>query len=155
MHGLIRDIFLIAVSPTAVYTVVLSIVICERNRDPDILCVKICAIRGYALYTIHFGTKIGTFVKMRILLMTCFLVLNTDTRLICPTCVHNSINQGKILYLVLFFSAIFLMHFLPWTQELMTRGWEIIGQANDYFWIILLTIVGGSFGVTTLNKFKK
>ena len=69
--------------------------------------------------------------------------------------VKQTQNSWKDEWLVLFFSAIFLMHFLPWTQELMTRGWEIIGQANDYFWIILLTIVGGSFGVTTLNKFKK
>ena len=69
--------------------------------------------------------------------------------------VKQQSNSWKDEWLVLFFSAIFLMHFLPWTQELMTRGWEIIGQANDYFWIILLTIVGGSFGVTTLNKFKK
>jgi hypothetical protein len=36
----------------------------------------------------------------------------------------------------------------------MAAGWEILGQANDYFWIIILTIVGGSFGVTTLNKFR-
>jgi hypothetical protein len=36
----------------------------------------------------------------------------------------------------------------------MAAGWEILGQANDYFWIIILTIVGGSFGVTTLSKFK-
>ena len=69
--------------------------------------------------------------------------------------VKQTQTSWKDEWLVLFFSAIFLMHFLPWTQELMTRGWEIIGQANDYFWIILLTIVGGSFGVTTLNKFKK
>ena len=69
--------------------------------------------------------------------------------------VKQTQNSWKDEWLVLFFSAIFLMHFLPWTQELMTRGCEIIGQANDYFWIILLTIVGGSFGVTTLNKFKK
>ena len=69
--------------------------------------------------------------------------------------VKQTQNSWKDEWLVLFFSAIFLMHFLPWTQELMTRGLEIIGQANDYFWIILLTIVGGSFGVTTLNKFKK
>ena len=69
--------------------------------------------------------------------------------------VKQTANSWKDEWLVLFFSAIFLMHFLPWTQGYMITGWEILKSANDYFWIIILTIVGGSFGVTTLNKFKK
>jgi hypothetical protein len=69
--------------------------------------------------------------------------------------VKQTANSWKDEWLVLFFSAIFLMHFLPWTQGYMITGWEILKSANDYFWIIVLTIVGGSFGVTTLNKFKK
>lgn len=69
--------------------------------------------------------------------------------------VKQTANSWKDEWLVLFFSAIFLMHFLPWTQGFMITGWEILQSANDYFWIIILTIVGGSFGVTTLSKFKK
>ena len=68
---------------------------------------------------------------------------------------RQTANSWKDEWLVLFFSAIFLMHFLPWTQGYMITGWEILQSANDYFWIILLTIVGGSFGVNTLSKFKK
>ncbi len=64
-------------------------------------------------------------------------------------------NSLKDEFLTLWFSAILLMHFLPWTQPWMAAGWEILKSANDYFWIIMLTIVGGSFGVTTLKKFKK
>ena len=63
--------------------------------------------------------------------------------------VRQTANSWKDEWLVLFFSAIFLMHFLPWTQGYMITGWEILQSANDYFWIILLTIVGGSFGVNT------
>ena len=69
--------------------------------------------------------------------------------------VRQTANSWKDEWLVLFFSAIFLMHFLPWTQGYMITGWEILQSANDYFCIILLTIVGGSFGVNTLSKFKK
>ena len=36
----------------------------------------------------------------------------------------------------------------------MLRGWEILEYASDYFWIIILTIVGASFGVNTVKKFK-
>ena len=69
--------------------------------------------------------------------------------------VKQTANSWKDEWLVLFFSIIFIMHFLPWTQGYMITGWEILKSANDYFWIIILTIVGGSFGVTTLSKFKK
>jgi hypothetical protein len=68
--------------------------------------------------------------------------------------VRQTQNSWKDEYLVVFWSLIILAHFTPWTQPWMAAGWEILGQANDYFWIIILTIVGGSFGVTTLNKFR-
>ena len=64
-------------------------------------------------------------------------------------------NSLKDEFLTIWFSAILLMHFLPWTQPWMAAGWEILKSANDYFWIIMLTIVGGSFGMTTLKKLKK
>jgi hypothetical protein len=37
----------------------------------------------------------------------------------------------------------------------MMRGWEILELASDYFWIIILTIVGGSFGSSSITKFIK
>jgi len=37
----------------------------------------------------------------------------------------------------------------------MDRGWQILGQADPMFWYIILTIVGASFGVTTLKKIGK
>ena len=40
-------------------------------------------------------------------------------------------------------------------QEYMLRGWEILELASDYFWIIILTIVGGSFGSSGITKFLK
>ena len=53
------------------------------------------------------------------------------------------------------FSLIFLAHFIPSLQEAMLRGWEILELASDYFWIIILTIVGGSFGSSSITKFIK
>jgi hypothetical protein len=37
----------------------------------------------------------------------------------------------------------------------MQRGWQILQTADPMFFYIILTIVGASFGVTTMNKFKK
>ena len=37
----------------------------------------------------------------------------------------------------------------------MERGWQILEYADPMFWYIILTIVGASFGVTTMNKIKK
>jgi hypothetical protein len=37
----------------------------------------------------------------------------------------------------------------------MDRGWQILQTADDYFWIIILTIVGGSFGSSSIKKFIK
>jgi len=69
--------------------------------------------------------------------------------------VRQTENSWKDEYLVVFWSLIILGHFTPWTQPWMAAGWEVLKNANDYFWIIILTIVGGSFGVSTLKKFKK
>ena len=55
-------------------------------------------------------------------------------------------NCFKDEWLVIFFTVL---------QPTMERGWEILKNASDYYWIILLTIVGGSFGVNTIRKFKK
>tara|TARA_R110002111_G_scaffold259003_1_gene328612 strand:- start:435 stop:797 length:363 start_codon:yes stop_codon:yes gene_type:complete len=64
-------------------------------------------------------------------------------------------NSYKDEWLCFFFSIIFLCHFLPFTQDAMQRGWEILEFADPMFWYIILTIVGASFGVTTMNKLKK
>ena len=47
------------------------------------------------------------------------------------------------------------LHFVPYTQDTMQRGCEILQFADPMFWYIILTIVGASFGVTTMNKLKK
>ena len=62
-------------------------------------------------------------------------------------------SSYKDEWLVVVFSLIFLAHFVPAFQESMLRGWEILEYASDYFWIIILTIVGASFGVNTVKKF--
>ena len=58
-------------------------------------------------------------------------------------------------WLCVVFSLIFIAHFIPVLQEAMFRGWEILELASDYFWIIILTIVGGSFGSSGITKFLK
>ena len=67
----------------------------------------------------------------------------------------SSDNSLKDEWLVIVFSLIFLAHFLGPLQEYMLRGWEIQELASDYFWIIILTIVGGSFGSSGITKFLK
>jgi hypothetical protein len=67
----------------------------------------------------------------------------------------SSENSLKDEYLVIVFSLIFLAHFVGPLQDYMLRGWEILELANDYFWIIILTIVGGSFGSSSITKFIK
>ena len=64
-------------------------------------------------------------------------------------------NSLKDEWLVIVFSLIFLAHFVGPLQEYMLRGWEILELASDYFWIIILTIVGGSFGSSGITKFLK
>jgi uncharacterized ion transporter superfamily protein YfcC len=65
----------------------------------------------------------------------------------------SSENSLKDEWLVLVFSIIFIAHFIPSLQDAMQRGWEILEYASDYFWIIILTVVGGSFGSSSINKF--
>ena len=67
----------------------------------------------------------------------------------------SSDNSLKDEWLVIVFSLIFLAHFVPSFQDSMERGWQILELADPMFWYIILTIVGGAFGVTTLKKFKK
>ena len=65
----------------------------------------------------------------------------------------SSDNSLKDEWLVIVFSLIFIAHFIPALQEAMLRGWEILEFADQYFWIIILTIVGGSFGSSSITKF--
>ena len=65
----------------------------------------------------------------------------------------SSDNSLKDEWLVIVFSLIFLAHFVPVLQDAMERGWQILSSANDYFWIIILTIVGGSFVSSSITKF--
>ena len=67
----------------------------------------------------------------------------------------SSDNSLKDEWLVIVFSLIFVAHFIPALQDAMLRGWEILELASDYFWIIILTIVGGSFGSSSITKFIK
>ncbi len=69
----------------------------------------------------------------------------------------SSDNSLKDEWLVIVFSLIFVAHFIPALQEAMLRGWEILELSSDYFWIIILTIVGGSFWLflELLNSLKK
>jgi|TARA_R110002020_G_scaffold440876_1_gene651543 hypothetical protein len=58
-------------------------------------------------------------------------------------------------WLCLFFTLLMACHFIPAFQPAMDKGWEILQKADPMFWYIILTIVGASFGVTTMNKLKK
>ena len=73
---------------------------------------------------------------------------NTDVQSL-----KSSENSLKDEWLVIVFSLIFLAHFIPPLQDAMQRGWAILEFASDYFWIIILTIVGGSFGSSSITKF--
>lgn len=64
-------------------------------------------------------------------------------------------HSWKDEWLVVFFTCLMAFHFIPYTQDTMQRGWEILEYADPMFWYIILTIVGASFGVTTMNKLKK
>ena len=67
----------------------------------------------------------------------------------------SSDNSLKDEWLVIVFSLVFLALFVPQLQDAMDRGWQILQTADDYFWIIILTIVGGSFGSSSIKKFIK
>ena len=64
-------------------------------------------------------------------------------------------NSWKDEWLCLFFTVLMACHFIPATQNAMEKGWDILQKADPMFWYIILTIVGASFGVTTMNKLKK
>ena len=64
-------------------------------------------------------------------------------------------HSWKDEWLCLFFTALMGMHFVPYFQDTMQRGWQILQTADPMFFYIILTIVGASFGVTTMNKLKK
>jgi hypothetical protein len=64
-------------------------------------------------------------------------------------------HSWKDEWLVVFFTLLMACHFIPYTQTPMERGWQILQNADPMFWYIILTIVGASFGVTTMNKLKK
>ena len=66
--------------------------------------------------------------------------------------VRQQNNSFKDEWLVVFFTILMACHFIPFTQDAMQRGWEILELADPMFWYIILTIVGASFGVTTMNK---
>ena len=68
---------------------------------------------------------------------------------------QGSQTSWKDEWLCLFFTIIFGLHFIPYFQNTMERGWEILSKSDPMFWYIILTIVGASFGVTTMNKIKK
>jgi len=69
--------------------------------------------------------------------------------------VKASQNSLKDEYLTLVFTIILAAHFFEPIQPHMEKGWLLLQNAPDMFWYIMLTIVGGSFGVNTLGKFKK
>ena len=66
--------------------------------------------------------------------------------------VRQQNNSFKDEWLVVFFTILMACHFITFTQDAMQRGWEILELADPMFWYIILTIVGASFGVTTMNK---
>tara|TARA_X000001382_G_scaffold50345_1_gene34082 strand:- start:892 stop:1275 length:384 start_codon:yes stop_codon:yes gene_type:complete len=69
--------------------------------------------------------------------------------------VRQQDNSLKDEWLCLFFTILMGLHFWPPAQDTMERGWSILQKADPMFWYIILTIVGASFGVTTMNKLKK
>ena len=51
-------------------------------------------------------------------------------------------NSFKDEWLVVVFTILMACHFIPFTQNAMQRGWEILEYADPMFWYIILTIVG-------------
>jgi len=66
----------------------------------------------------------------------------------------SSEKSWKDEWITVVFTLILLLHFIPQTQDTMDKGWEILKNANDYFWIAILAIISGSFGLNVLSKFK-
>ncbi len=77
------------------------------------------------------------------------------TKTISVEQIRQQEHSWKDEWLVVFFTILMACHFIPYTQNAMERGWTILQNADPMFWYIILTIVGASFGVTTMNKFKK
>jgi len=77
------------------------------------------------------------------------------TKTIAVEQIRQQENSLKDEWLVVFFTILMGLHFWPPAQNAMERGWTILQKADPMFWYIILTIVGASFGVTTMNKFKK
>ena len=69
--------------------------------------------------------------------------------------VRQQEHSWKDEWLVVFFTLLMACHFLPWTQPWCDKAWDALNKADPMFWYIILTMVGASFGVTTLNKIKK
>ena len=69
-------------------------------------------------------------------------LLGTDGqgRDMLSTILYGSRISLIVGFAAIVFSLIFVAHFVPYLQEAMMRGWEILELASDYFWIIILTI---------------
>jgi len=57
-------------------------------------------------------------------------------------------------WITLVFTILLICHFIEPLQPSMMKGWEMLGTAPKEFWYIIMTIVAGSFGVSTLSKWK-
>ena len=68
--------------------------------------------------------------------------------------VRASGGSWKDEWLTMVFTGILIAHFTPWTQPHMIVGWELLSQAPDMFWYIVLAIVSGSFGLNAMGKWK-
>ncbi len=77
------------------------------------------------------------------------------TKTVAVEQIRQQENSLKDEWLVIFFTTLMGLHFWPPAQNTMERGWEILQSADPMFWYIILTIVGASFGVTTMNKLGK
>ena len=68
--------------------------------------------------------------------------------------VKSSEKSWKDEYLCVVFTILLICHFIEPLQPSMMKGWEMLGTAPKEFWYIIMTIVAGSFGVSTLSKWK-
>jgi|TARA_R100000655_G_scaffold81432_1_gene120943 hypothetical protein len=68
--------------------------------------------------------------------------------------VKSGEKSWKDEYLTVVFTILLCCHFVPQLQPSMMAGWEMLSTAPSEFWYIIMTIVAGSFGVSTLTKWK-
>ena len=68
--------------------------------------------------------------------------------------VKSSEKSWKDEYLCVVLTILLIFHFIEPLQPSMMKGWEMLGTAPKEFWYIIMTIVAGSFGVSTLSKWK-